>query len=97
MTHNKHPQEGLPNVQDCVSSLVKGVDVDGNSTIDYNVRMVPRPPPHPTFKASTDNSPPFETLPPPPTNTSTAGVPGGHDGAVGVRAGGEHPAGLRLL
>lgn len=32
-------QEGLPNVQEHVSVLVKGVDVDGNSTIDYNVRL----------------------------------------------------------
>ena len=38
VTIHPHPQEGLPNVQECVSLLVKGVDVDGNSTIDYNVR-----------------------------------------------------------
>ncbi len=33
-------QEGLPNVQEHVAVLVKGVDVDGNSTIDYNVRSL---------------------------------------------------------
>jgi hypothetical protein len=35
---NPTQQEGLPNVADVVQALVKGVDIDGNSTIDYHVR-----------------------------------------------------------